>query len=156
MGYITDDVRELLAYCGFPGMKVLQFAFSGDDDNEYLPKNYKSDNCIVYTSTHDSDCAPSWCKNATGETLACFKKECLCISGGANRTYALINFAFKSIANLAVVSLQDWLLLTNEKGRMNTPSVAQGNWVWRAPKTYDAPDIIERIRKTNEQFHREA
>ena len=156
LGYITDDARELLAYCGFPGMKVLQFAFSGDDDNEYLPKNYKSDNCIVYTSTHDSDCAPSWCKNATGETLACFKKECLRISGGANRTYALINFAFKSIANLAVVSLQDWLLLTNEKGRMNTPSVAQGNWVWRAPKTYDAPDIIERIRKTNEQFHREA
>ena len=155
LGHITDDVRELLAYCGFPGMKVLQFAFS-DDDNEYLPRMYSSENCIVYTATHDSDCTYSWCKNLKGEQLARFKKECLSKSGGANRTYAMINLAFRSIANLAVVPLQDWLLLSNEKGRMNTPSVPQGNWVWRAPKNYDSPELIERIKKTNKQFKRES
>lgn len=68
----------------------------------------------------------------------------------------MINLAFGSIANLAIVPLQDWLLLPNEKGRMNTPSVAQGNWVWRAPKNYDSPELIERIKRTNKQFHREA
>ena len=67
----------------------------------------------------------------------------------------MINLAFKSIANLAVVPLQDWLLLANEQGRMNTPSVAQGNWVWRAPSDYDNSELIDRIRKTNERFKRE-
>lgn len=155
LGHITDDVRELLAYCGYPGMKVLQFAFS-NDDNEYLPRTYKDGNCVVYTGSHDADCTYSWCKNLKGDRLARFKKECLRLCGGANRTYAMINLAFGSIANLAIVPLQDWLLLPNEKGRMNTPSVAQGNWVWRAPKNYDSPELIERIKRTNKQFHREA
>ncbi len=153
LGYITPDVRDLLAYCGYPGMKVLQFAFS-NDDNEYLPRMYKDENCVVYTGSHDADCTASWCKKLKGESLARFKKECLRICGGANRTYAMINLAFKSIANLAVIPLQDWLLLTNEQGRMNTPSVAQGNWVWRAPANYDSPSLIARIKKTNLQFHR--
>lgn len=154
LGFITDDVRELLAYCGYPGMKVLQFAFS-NDDNEYLPRTYKDENCVVYTGSHDADCTTSWCKKLKGDTLARFKKECLRFCGGANRTYAMINLAFQSVANLAVVPLQDWLLLTNEQGRMNTPSVAQGNWVWRAPSNYDNPELIDRIRKTNERFKRE-
>lgn len=155
LGYITDDVRQLLAYCGYPGMKVLQFAFS-NDDNEYLPRMYKDENCVVYTGSHDADCTTSWCKKLKGDTLARFKKECLRLCGGANRTYAMINLAFKSIANLAVVPLQDWLLLANEQGRMNTPSVAQGNWVWRAPSDYDNPALVARIKKTTEQFKREA
>ncbi len=154
LGHITDDVRDLLAYCGYPGMKVLQFAFF-DDDNEYLPRTYKNDNCIVYTGSHDAECTTSWCKNLHGDALARFKKECLRLCGGANRTYAMINLAFKSIANLAVIPLQDWLMLSNEQGRMNTPSVAQGNWVWRAPKNYDNPELVARIKKTNEQFKRE-
>ncbi len=154
LGYITDDVRELLAYCGYPGMKVLQFAFS-NDDNEYLPRTYKDENCVVYTGSHDADCTTSWCKKLKGDTLARFKKECLRFCGGANRTYAMINLAFQSVANLAVVPLQDWLLFTNEQGRMNIPSVAQGNWVWRAPSNYDNHELIDRIRKTNERFKRE-
>lgn len=153
LGFITQDVRELLDFCGYPGMKVLQFAFD-NDDSEYLPRKFKDENCIVYTGSHDSPCTASWCKALCGDTLARFKKECLRISGGANRTYAMINFAFKSKANLAVVPLQDWMLLPSEQARMNTPSVAEGNWTWRAPMDYDNPQLILRIRKTNERFAR--
>lgn len=153
LGVITPDVEELLEFCGYPGMKMLQFAFF-DDDSEYLPRMYPNENCVVYTGSHDSDCTYTWCKNLDGTTLARFKKECLRISGGANRVYALINFAFRSKANLAMVPLQDWLLLPNEKARMNTPATAQGNWTWRASNDYDNPTLIARIRKTNEQFGR--
>lgn len=76
LGFITDDVRELLSYTGFPGMKVLQFAFF-DDDAEYLPRNYKDENCIVYTGTHDADATKEWCDNLSGDTKRRFVKECL-------------------------------------------------------------------------------
>ncbi len=76
LGFITDDVRELLSYTGFPGMKVLQFAFF-DDDAEYLPRNYGDENCIVYTGTHDADATKEWCDNLSGDTKRRFVKECM-------------------------------------------------------------------------------
>ena len=127
LGFLTDDVRELIAYCGYPGMKILQFAFF-DEDSEYLPRLYANKDYVVYTGSHDADCTRTWTENLVGDTLKRFKRECSHIKG-LNPTYKMIKLAFESIAELAVIPLQDWLLLGNEEGRMNTPSVAQGNWV---------------------------
>ena len=129
---------------GFPGMKILQFAFF-DEDAEYLPRMYKSKNCIVYTGSHDSDCTKTWCDNLYGETLARFKKECP--ASYASEVYSLINLAHTSIANLSVIPLQDYLELTNDEGRMNTPSTASGNWTYRVCNGYNNQELIDKIKE---------
>lgn len=143
LGFITDDVRELLTDSGFPGMKMLHFAFY-DEDSEYLPRIYDTKNCVVYVSSHDSDCTRTWLKNLTGEAKRRFNKECP-RDKAQSRTEDLIEFAFRSIANLAVVPMQDYLELTNEEGRMNTPSTAEGNWGWRIPSRYDTEKLREKM-----------
>ena len=143
LGFITDDVRELLEDTKFPGMKMLQFAFF-DDDSEYLPRTYKSPNCVVYPGSHDADCVGSWCKTLTGDALRRFNKECP-HRKGQSRTLDLIEFALASPANLAVVPIQDYLELTNEQGRMNTPSVAEGNWDFRLSPRYKSKSLITKI-----------
>lgn len=153
LGFLTDDVRELIAYCGYPGMKILQFAFF-DEDSEYLPRLYANKDYVVYTGSHDADCTRTWTENIDGDTLKRFKRECSHIKG-LNPTYKMIKLAFDSIAELAVIPLQDWLLLGNEEGRMNTPSVAQGNWAWRAPSDYASKKLISTIKRFNVRSHRE-
>lgn len=153
LGFLTDDVRELIAYCGYPGMKILQFAFF-DEDSEYLPRLYANKNYVVYTGSHDADCTRTWTENLVGDTLKRFKRECSHIKG-LNPTYKMIKLAFESIAELAVIPLQDWLLLGNEEGRMNAPSVAQGNWVWRAQPDYASKKLISTIKRFNVRSHRE-
>ena len=139
LGFITDDVRELLVDSGFPGMKMLHFAFY-DEDSEFLPRIYDTDNCVVYASSHDSDCTKTWLKNLEGEAKLRFNKECP-RNKEQSRIDDLIEFAFRSIANLAVVPMQDYLGLTNEEGRMNTPSTAEGNWGWRIPSGYNTEKL---------------
>lgn len=153
LGFLTDDVRELIAYCGYPGMKILQFAFF-DEDSEYLPRLYANKDYVVYTGSHDADCTRTWTENLDGDTLKRFKRECSHIKG-LNPTNKMIKLAFDSIAELAVIPLQDWLLLGNEEGRMNTPSVAQGNWAWRAPSDYASKKLISTIKRFNVRSHRE-
>lgn len=153
LGFLNDDVRELIAYCGYPGMKILQFAFF-DEDSEYLPRLYANKDYVVYTGSHDADCTRTWTENLVGDTLKRFKRECSHIKG-LNPTYKMIKLAFDSIAELAVIPLQDWLLLGNEEGRMNTPSVAQGNWVWRASSDYASKKLISTIKRFNVRSHRE-
>ena len=115
-----------------------------DDDSEYLPRMYKNKNCIVYTGSHDSDCTLTWCKNLDGDTLKRFEKECP--RNHPSDVYNLIEFAFLSPANLAVIPLQDYLELENEEGRMNTPSTASGNWTWRVDPSYNNFDLIKKIK----------
>ena len=150
LGVITDDVRALLDDGGFPGMKMLHFAF-GDDNNEYLPRMYTTKNCVVYASSHDSDCSYSWIENLSDDARARFDRECPRVKG-QSRVYDLIEFAFTSIANLAVVPMQDYLMLSNEEGRMNTPSTATGNWAWRINPRYNTAklkrDILALTQKT--------
>ena len=144
LGFITDDVRELLDDTGFPGMKMLQFAFFSDD-SEYLPRTYTSANCVAYPGSHDADCIRTWVASLDAEARARFNRECPHIKG-QSRTYDLIELALSSRANLAVVPIQDYLELTNEEGRMNTPSVADGNWTYRLSKRYRTPSLIKRIK----------
>ena len=144
LGHITSDVRELLTDTGFPGMKMLQFAFF-DDDSEYLPRTYESPNCVAYPGSHDSDCVKSWCKNLSPDELVRFDRECP-HRKGQSRGYDLIEFTMQSPANLVVVPMQDYLELENEEGRMNTPSVAENNWTWRLSVRYRTPKLTDRVR----------
>ena len=143
LGYITDDVRELLRATGFPGMKVLQFAFS-NDNNEYLPRMYGDDNCVSYTGSHDSECTKSWHSSLSPDERKRFNAECK-RNRGESATDALISLIMKSRANLAVIPMQDYLGLKNSEGRMNTPSVASGNWQWRLKKSYYRKPLAEKI-----------
>ncbi|GBD99596.1 4-alpha-glucanotransferase [bacterium BMS3Abin07] len=131
LGVITPDVREVMNHFGFPGMKLLLFAF-GDDDpgHPYLPHNYP-ENCIVYTGTHDNNTAVGWFKK---EARSEEKKRIenyigrKVSAGTINRE--LIKLAMKSAARTAIFPMQDILGL-DEDARMNHPSSARGNWEWK-------------------------
>ena len=154
LGFITPDVRELLVSTGFPGMKILQFAFF-EDDNEYLPRTYTTDNCVVYTGSHDSDCTRSWCNALRGAVRKRFLRECP-KADGKSRTESMIELALTSRANLAVIPIQDYLELTNDKGRMNTPATAEGNWSYRLKKNYKTKKLVEKIKSATVRSRREA
>lgn len=145
LGVITQDVRELLAYTGFPGMKVLQFAFE-KDDSEYMPRMYDTDNCVVYTGTHDSDLAASWCAALSKDALKRFESETH-REKGETRMDAAIRIALCSRSDLVVIPLQDYLGLKNANGRMNTPSMSAGNWTWRASKRSFSENLRKKMRK---------
>lgn len=152
LGLITEDVRELLDDTGFPGMKMLQFGFY-DDDSEYMPRMFETKNCVVYTSTHDSDCTVSWLDSLDQWAKGRLDAECP-VSEEQSRTYDVIELALDSIANLAVIPMQDYLELTNEEGRMNTPSTASGNWGWRMSADYNTAELREKIAAITEKTGR--
>ena len=152
LGFFTDDVRELLSDTGFPGMKMLQFAFY-DENNEYLPRTYATDNCVVYPGSHDADCVKSFILSLEGEVRKRFDRECPHVKG-QSRTFDLIELAMSSRAALAVVPMQDYLELENSEGRMNTPSVAEGNWTWMIKKSYASKALINRILTLNKKHRR--
>ena len=153
LGFITEDVRELLAETGFPGMKILQFAFY-EEDNEYLPRTYTTDNCVVYTGSHDADCTRTFIEETEGDVRRRMLRECP-HTKGQSRTADLIDLALGSRANLAIIPMQDHLALKNVEGRMNTPSTAEGNWQWRMPATYDTPALRRRILSATEKAGRQ-
>ncbi len=134
LGFITDGVRDLRDSYGFPGMKILQFAFdsreSGDalsPDNVFFPHNYP-ENCVVYTGTHDNDTLVGKFKKAAVEDIA-FLEEYLGYRP-PHICQALVREALKSSARIAIVQIQDILELDSDS-RMNTPSTVGGNWTWR-------------------------
>jgi len=127
LGLITPEVQALREELGFPGMKVLQFAFSGEPDNLYLPHNYES-NCVVYTGTHDNDTTLGWF-NTLGDQDRRFVQEYLGARSEAIN-WELIRLALMSVAHTAIFPIQDVLGIGSE-GRMNTPGRASGNWSWR-------------------------
>lgn len=143
LGFITPDVLELMEDTGFPGMKMLHFAFY-DKDSENLPRLYKHANCVVYSASHDSDCTRTWLKNLRGTVRRRFNRECP-RHPEQHRIYDLIQFAMESKANLAMVPLQDYLMLTNEQGRINEPGTACGNWTWRVSQRYNTPRLRQKI-----------
>ncbi len=127
LGVITPEVEALRDQFGLPGMKILQFAFDGGTDNPYLPHNH-TENCVVYTGTHDNDTTLGWF-----ESLPDDRKHYVYEYLGfpqLEMPYTLVHAAFESIANLAVIPMQDVLGL-GSADRMNTPGTIEGNWLWR-------------------------
>jgi 4-alpha-glucanotransferase len=127
LGVITDEVNKLRCDFNLPGMKILQFAFDGSADNLYLPHNYEI-NSVVYTGTHDNDTTLGWYEPLTDQ----HKKQIYQRLGSPNQAmpWALIQAAFASVANLAIIPLQDILELGTE-ARMNIPGTMEGNWQWQ-------------------------
>ncbi len=127
LGVITPEVEALRDRFGFPGMKILQFAFGDDASNPYLPHNYER-NCVVYTGSHDNDTTHGWFASAPEREQA----FCLSYLGYTpdDIAWALMRLAVSSIAALAIFPVQDVLSLGSE-ARMNMPSQAAGNWAWR-------------------------
>ena len=145
LGLITDDVRELLTATGIPGMKVLQFAFS-EDDSPHAPHRHVA-NEAVYTGTHDNDTARGWFAGLEAEQ----RQRALDYLGGDGRQieWDLIRAAYQSVADRAMVPLQDVLGLGSE-GRMNTPALAGGNWCWRARGADLTAERAARLRRLAE------
>ncbi len=145
LGFLTDEVKEMLDEAGYPGMNVLEFAFYGGSDSQYLPHNYVH-NSVTYIGTHDNDTALGWydslCKSDrkfAKKFMGLNKKEGIC--GGLIRT------AFASISDLVIIQMQDYLGLGSE-ARMNTPStIGNGNWAWRMSKDDINDELAKKIRK---------
>jgi 4-alpha-glucanotransferase len=127
LGLITADVRELRDELGYPGMTVLQFAFDGSPDNNYLPHNYVS-NSVVYTGTHDNQTTVGWFQSLP--TTEQQQVQRYIGRDGSDIAWDFIRLALSSVAETAIFPLQDILRL-GEEARMNTPGRAMGNWAWR-------------------------
>lgn len=128
LGIITPEVDALRKQFNLPGMKIMQFAFSGEADNPYLPENHE-ENSVVYTGTHDNDTTLGWEQSLNPEqrALVC---TTLGIDENASITQEMMRCTLNSIANLAILPMQDILQL-DATNRMNTPGTTVGNWQWR-------------------------
>ncbi len=128
LGFMTPSVKKLLRACGFPGIKVLEFAFSTDEESEYMPHNYEH-NCVVYTGTHDNDTINGWMKTAPENEVE-FAKRYMRLTEHEGYNWGMIKCAMASPADTCILQMQDLLGLDNS-ARMNTPSTLGGNWAWR-------------------------
>jgi 4-alpha-glucanotransferase len=158
LGVINDEVRALRDRFHFPGMKVLQFAFSGDETNDFLPKNYPSDgHCVAYTGTHDNDTSLGWYRTADlperKMLRATLAEHGLRFKSEEEVPWSLIQLAFLSRAKVVMIPLQDILGLGSE-ARMNHPAETSGNWAWRAPGDAFKPKLATRLRKLATECNR--
>ncbi|MCQ2450285.1 MAG: 4-alpha-glucanotransferase, partial [Clostridia bacterium] len=135
-------VKELLAQTGFPNMKVLQFAFETDWQNEFLPVNY-TENCVCYTGTHDNDTIMGWYENAPLRQRKFFER--LAPLSGESAALRMIAMAMRSRAHWVIIPLQDWLE-ADGTARMNRPGTREENWEWRVPAGALNDDLCETVR----------
>lgn len=151
LGTVTPEAEALRDRFGFPGMKVLQFAFEGDPKNPYLPFNFQQ-NCLVYTGTHDNDTTIGWYEKLSDEARSQLLDHLGCISSDEIH-WDMIRLASSSVANLAILPLQDVLGLGNE-ARMNFPGKQENNWEWRYHANVLTPDISDRLKRLTQRFGR--
>jgi 4-alpha-glucanotransferase len=161
LGVITPDVEALRDDFGFPGMRILQFAFGGDSKNIDLPHNYHRD-IAVYTGTHDNDTTVGWFKSEAGAgstrtraEIEAERKFCLDYlnSDGREIHWDFIRAVLASVGNIAIIPLQDILGLGNE-ARMNLPNSTDGNWSWRYAEGALSNDLRDRLKALTELYGR--
>ncbi len=161
LGVITPDVEALRDQFDFPGMHILQYGFGGDANNGDLPHNYRK-HCVVYTGTHDNNTSVGWFQELTeqaseknGKDAQRTREHCLeyLASDGKEINWDLIRAAFASVADTAIVPMQDILGL-DTKARMNLPSTTDGNWQWRASESHFSGDLAARLASLSEIFGR--
>ncbi len=133
LGMITPEVTRLRKKLNFPGMKVLQFAFDGNPTNSFLPHNFESPDCVIYTGTHDNDTSVGWflsnkLNDSQRKDIKRYANRALHDDSEIHRN--LIYLALSSSANLAIFPLQDILGFGNDC-KMNSPGQKKGNWAWR-------------------------
>jgi 4-alpha-glucanotransferase len=161
LGLITSDVEELRDRFGFPGMRILQFAFGGDAKNHDLPHNYIR-NCVAYTGTHDNDTAVGWWlshagPDSTRDEAAITREREFCMkyldTDGSEINWEFVRAVWSSVADTAIAPIQDLLGLGTE-GRINLPASTSGNWSWRMTKGAITNEIVERLKELTEVYGR--
>ncbi|MBI5559509.1 MAG: 4-alpha-glucanotransferase [Deltaproteobacteria bacterium] len=146
LGVITPDVEELRDSFGFPGMKILQFAFDFDASNSYLPHNFQTTNCVVYTGTHDNDTTLGWYLASEVPQSSKDRARRYANSDGTVIHRDFVRMAFSSVAKLAIIPLQDVLGFGSDC-RMNRPSVLEGNWQWRCASRFLSAEVVHYLRE---------
>jgi 4-alpha-glucanotransferase len=145
LGYLTPEVKALLASSGFPGMKVLQFAFDSREAGDYMPYTYGKI-CVAYTGTHDNPTSLGWFKSA-GRADAARAMDFFGIRDIREGGRAFIRCALASAADTAIIPMQDYLGL-DDRARMNTPATLGGdNWRWRMAANKASPALAETIAR---------
>lgn len=152
LGNITPAVVRLLKRTGFPGMKVMQFAFDSGAENPYLPQNFETSNCVCYTGTHDNHTLRGWVKANTPETNA-YAMQYLAVKKEKQLPKAVLRAAWSSTARIAIAQMQDFLDAP-PAARVNTPSTLGGNWVYRTKTTDYTEKLKSKIRKMNLTYGR--
>ena len=151
LGLMTQGVIDLREATGFPGMKILGFAFDSGEENDYLPHTYTK-NCVVYTGTHDNDTLIGWFQKAKEEDRQ-FARDYLNSRSDDKIHWDAIRGAWSSVANMAISPVQDFLGLGSE-ARINTPGVAAGNWQWRLKHGVLTDELADRIAKLTKVYSR--
>lgn len=149
LGFVTNSVKELLKKCGFPGMRVLQFAFDVRDTgntNDYLPHNYIN-NCAAYTGTHDNPTIAEWYTDITpAEEKAVRDYLCDWYTPAGKMNIPLIGAVMRSVADICIIPLQDYMGLGKE-ARINIPSTVGKNWIWRLKKGEADEKLLRLVKK---------
>ena len=151
LGFLTDSVRKLLKDSGFPGMKVIQFAFDSREGSDYLPHTYTS-HCVVYTGTHDNDTVMGWMKTAPKASVK-FATEYLNLTEEEGYNWGMMRAAWSSVADMAIVPMQDLIGLGSE-ARINIPSTLGENWKWRALEGQITKDLAKKLYKYMQMYGR--
>ena len=153
LGFLTPSVHQLRERTGFPGMKVLQFAFDSRDGEgaAYLPYNYPV-NCVAYVGTHDNDTVQGWLTSGPPGDVA-RAREYLHLDREEGEHWGMLRAIWASTAKWAVAQMQD-LLGLGSGSRMNTPATTKGNWRWRALPGFDSPALAGKLHRQMELYGR--
>ena len=151
LGFLTPSVIQLLKDSGFPGMKVIQFAFDSREGSDYLPHTYPTHG-VVYTGTHDNDTVMGWMKTAPKQSVK-FAKEYLNLTKEEGYNWGMMRAAWSSVADMAIVPIQDLIGLGSE-ARINTPSTLGDNWKWRATADQITNALAKKLYKYMEMYGR--
>lgn len=152
LGFLTNEVKEFLEETGFPGMKVLQFAFDEREESNYLPHTY-TNNCIAYTGTHDNDTFRGWFELTGNKSDVKYCKEYLALTEEEGYNWGFIRGAWASVADVSIALMQDFLNLGNET-RVNFPSTLGGNWKWRIKEGSYNTELADKIYKYTKMYGR--
>ena len=151
LGFITQEVIDLIKETGYPGMKVLQFAFGGDNSS-YLPHNYER-NSVAYTGTHDNETIRQWIDDKNNENQLQNAKRYLGLNKEEGYNWGFIRAIWSSVSNLAIAPMQDFLDL-GEEARVNIPSTLGENWRWRVTKEALTDELAEKISQITRIYGR--
>ena len=152
LGYMTQEVMDLRDESGYPGMKVLQFAFDSREPSEYLPHTYTS-NTVCYTGTHDNMTTRQWLESLDPETLE-YAAEYMLLSKKEGYVAGAVRTVMASVSDLAIIPMQDILNL-GAAGRMNFPgTLSDSNWTWRLKDGIITPGIAMQLRKLTQLYGR--
>lgn len=151
LGVVVPGVRKLLEQSGYPGMKILEFAFDGNRENEYLPHNYER-NCVVYSGTHDNETLLGYF-DSLPEKGYTYLQDYTGVKKREELADAVIRLAYQSVADTVILQMQDILKKDND-ARMNLPSTIGQNWRWRLKKEEFGEKQIAFLAKLADIYHR--